>query len=421
MRRTIAVALALVLASMAIGHIALAQSAIEVHSSTAQSDFPNGIRFQLDASASGGFDDIRLVYQIAPDGVRATAVPQCTAGSNPTCHYQLSGSQQDIIIPGAEVTYFWRLTAGGETRETEPQTVSYEDDRFDWKTITEKNMTVWYYSGSEDEARAVLEAGLESEQRASALLQTTVDIPVRIFYYRTAEEMGPAILGNNSENVVTLGEVVYSDAAMVAADASPKDIARHEVAHIVQRAALKASYNPPDWVTEGMAVYMQSQPFRGQRGAVDSAIESGRVLSVRSMSSASSGGLAQNVELFYGESWSLVKFLIETYGDQKFADLYRAIDAGAGTAGALQQVYAFNEDGLENAWRDSVGLPPREAPTPDDNALTPAAPDDIGNPSTTAGGQGDSNTALIIVVIAATVVLAGGLLGAGVLLARRYR
>ena len=54
-----------------------------------------------------------------------------------------------------------------------------------------------------------------------------------------------------------------------------------------------------------------------------------------------------------------MKFLIDTYGEQKFADLFRAFDDGATTAEALQQVYGFNQDGLENAWRDSVGLPPR--------------------------------------------------------------
>jgi hypothetical protein len=353
--------------------------------------------------------------------VRASAVPQCTPGSDTTCRYQLAGSRQDAIIPGAEVTYLWRMTSDGTTEETPPQEIVYEDSRFDWKTITEQNMTIWYYSGSEDEARAVLEAGLESEQRGSALLQTTVDIPVKLFYYRTAKEMQPAILSNNSEGVITLGEVVYSDTAMVAADASPKDIARHEIAHLVQRAALKGAYNPPDWVTEGVAVYLQSQPIGGQREAVESAIRNNSVLSVRSMSSASSGALSSNVLLFYGESWSLVQFLIDTYGEQKFADLYRAIDAGAGTPGALQQVYGFNEDGLENAWRSSVGLPPREAPTPEDGALAPAPTNEATGSNTTADGASDSKTVLIVVVIAATAVLAGGLLGAGVLLARRYR
>jgi hypothetical protein len=400
-----------------------AQTGIQVGSNTATSDFPNGISFQLVASAPAGIEDVRLVYQIAPDGVRATAVPDCTTSSSSvSCHYQLAGSHQDIIIPGAEVTYFWRTTSGGAPQETAPQKITYEDDRFDWKTITEQNMTIWYYSGSDDAARAVLEAGLDSEQKSSALLQTTVDYPVKLFYYATAQDMGPAILANNSENVITLGEVVYSDTAMVSADAYPKDIARHEIAHVVQRAALDGPYDAPAWLSEGMAVYEQSQPLDGQRAGIDSAILSGRVLSVRSMSSASSGGLSENVSLFYGESWSLVNFLIDSYGPQKFADLFRAINAGSGTSDSLQQVYGFNEDGLENAWRANVGLPPRQAPTPEDGSTAPA-PTSSASTSTTTTKPGDrgSNALLIAAIIAATAVIAGGLLAAGVLLARRYR
>jgi hypothetical protein len=423
MIRALAAALVLIVASFASREVANAQTSIQVRSNTAQSGFPNGISFQLDATAGGRFDEIRIVYQIAPDGVRATAVPQCTTGTAVTCSYQLAGSQQDIIIPGAEVTYFWRLTSGGAMQETAPQKVVYDDSRFKWKTITERNMTIWYYSGSDDQARAVLEAGLASEGSSSALLQTTIDFPVKLFYYATAEEMQPAILANNSAGVITLGEVVYSDTAMVAADASPKEIARHEIAHVVQRAALSGPYNAPDWLIEGMAVYEQSQPLGGQKQAIDSAIASGQVFSVRSMSSATSGALSGNVFLFYGESWSLVKFLIDTYGQQKFADLFRAIDAGAGTAGALQQVYGFNQDGLENAWRASVGLPSRQAPTPEDGALAPAPTNEVPNSptTTTAHDGGSSKAVLIAVIIAATAVLAGGLLGAGVLLARRYR
>ena len=418
MKRTLVATIALLVFLIGGQSMAPAQSAIEVASSTATSAFPNGIRFQLQAIADAAFDDVRLIYMIAPDGVRNTRLPQCNGTTTVTCTAQLSGGPRDTIIPGAEITYFWRIISGGATQETEPQQITYEDSRFDWKTLTEDNMTLWYYSGSEDGARSVLEAAYESEQQSSALLQTTVDYPVKVFLYATAEDMQPAILSDNDEGVVTRGEVVYSDTAMVAADTAPEEIARHEIAHIVQRAALKGAYEAPDWAIEGMAVYMQSQPLGGQRDAIESAIRSGQVLSVRSMSSASSGAISGNVFLFYGEAWSLVKFLIDTYGDQKFGDFFRAIDAGAGDTGSLQQVYGFNQDGLENAWRESVGLPPRTAATPEDSDAVPASTsDDVASPSTS--DDSDTNVVLIVGIIAVTVVIAGSLLGLGVYVARR--
>jgi hypothetical protein len=396
-----------------------AQGGITVRSNTASSDFPDGLQFELNAAANNEFDDVRLIYEIAPDGVRASAIPECTPGSDITCSYQLAGSQRDVIIPGAEVTYSWRMTSGDETHETPPQKIVYEDSRFDWQTMSEGDLTVWYY-GSEDQARAVLGAAGESLQRGSELLQTEIDFPVKLFLYDTAEEMQPAILASNEEGVVTRGEVVYSDTAMVSADYAPEEIARHEIMHVVQRAALSGAYYEPDWLSEGLAVYAQSEPLSGQRQAIESAIESGDILSVRSMSSSTSGALSGNVLLFYGESWSLVKFLVDEFGEAKMADFYRAFDAGAGTSGALEQVYGFNQDGFENSWRGSVGLPPRQAPTPEDRANASEPTVDSSNASAAETEDDGSNLVLIAGVIAGTVVIAGTLLTMGVILARRY-
>jgi hypothetical protein len=376
--------------------------------------------FQLDAASEAAIEDVRLVYEVAPDGVRATAQPQCTGDTLRSCSFLLPASGANVLIPGAEVTYFWRITAAGATQETEPQVATYDDSRFDWQTVAEGNVTVWYNSGSESDARDVLVAARESLDRISALLQTTVDVPVKVFYYSSADEMQDAVPSvDNEEGVITLGEVVFSDTAMVSADYAPEDIARHEVAHIVVRQAIRGPYGVPDWLNEGTAVYAQSQPLSNQRDAIESAISSGNVLSVRSISSASAGASLETVSLFYGESWSLVTFLIDTYGEEKFADLFRAFGTGANTGEALQQVYGFNQDGLENAWRESVGLPPRQAvTTPDDSqSVTPTSP--VGAPADT--DDDDSKVVLIVIIAVVTAVIAAALLLFGVVLARALR
>ena len=418
MTRALVLLLALAALSPGAPAAARAQGAIEVTASAAEPSFPQGIVFTLDATTGGAYDDIRLVYQIAPDGVRTSAVPQCDGETSVRCAFTFANSREAPLIPGAEVTYYWRITAGGETVESTPQMVTYEDTRFDWQTITESNVTVWWYSGGEDEARAVLEAGIESLTRNSALLKAQVTFPVKIRFYASAEAMQPAIVSDNAEGVITLGEVVYSDTAMVAADAEPLDIARHEVAHIVVRQAVDGPYssNVPDWLNEGLAVYSQSQPLSGQRRAIEAAIESGNVISVRSMSSASSGALSDRVFLYYGESWSLVTFLIDTYGEDDLARLFVEIKQGATTAQALQATYGFDQDGLENAWRESVGLPPR----------TPVATQPSGQPASTpqatiSDDGGDTSAGLIVAIIVVTALLAATVVGAGVFLARRYR
>jgi hypothetical protein len=399
--------------------IVVAQSGIEVHSSSAQSEFPQGISFHIEAESQTGFDSVEIAYRVAPDGVRATARPECVGTTLVNCTFLLPASRRNVLIPGAEVTYTWELIAGADTLETEPQVVTYEDSRFSWSSVTDGNLTVWWYAGGEENAQDLLAAARESLDTASALLDTTIDFPVKVWYYGSAQDMQQAIISENDEGVITLGEVAYSDTAMVAAGGSPRDIARHELAHIVVRHAVGSAYGVPDWLNEGLAVYAQEEPLDNQRAALDQAIASEDVFSVRSLSSASSGALADRVSLYYGQSWSLVNFLLETYGDQKFGDLFAAFAEGLNDDDALMRVYGLDQDGLENAWRESVGLPPRQVPEQEPEATAPAV-----DKQQTEDASGDASGASVLVVVAIagmTVALAGSLVVLGVVLARRYR
>lgn len=414
-----AIALALLLAAFA--STAGAQTDVELRESNARSDFPNGLVFNMTAEAAAGFDEVRLVYEIAPDGVPTSAQPACTEGTVMSCRFELASGSRAALIPGAEVTYFWRITSSGETIETDHQLVVYDDTRFDWKTLTEGNLTIWWYAGDEDEARGILVAGREALDDIGALLRVSVDFPVKIFYYDTARDMQAAILSNSGEGVITRGEVVYSDTAMVSADSSSGNITRHEITHIVVREAISGPFGLPDWLNEGLAVYAQNQPLSDQQQAVETAIRSGQVLSVRSLSSASSGAIGSRVSLFYGQSWSLVNFLIETYGEQKFADLFANFREGNTTAGALEEVYGFDQDGLENEWRASVGLPPRSVPTASDPLQTEPTIEPDPEPAASSDDDGGTSSALIAIIIALTAIVVGGIVLAGLVLVRRGR
>ncbi len=423
MTRILTAAIAiLVLGAAAVASLSTAgaQSEIDVRVNNARSDFPNGLVFNLTAATAGGLDEVRLIYRIAPDGVRASAVPQCTGGAVVSCRFDLAATPRNLLIPGAQVTYFWQLTSGDLSEETAPQEVLYEDSRFDWRSLTDGNLTVWWYSGSDDEARGILTAGLEALTGVGALLETSVDFPVKIRYYASAADMQAAIISTSGPGVVTRGEVVYSDTAMVSADSAAGDITRHEIAHIVVREALRGPFGVPDWLNEGTAVFAQNQPLGDQRAALEAAIRNGNVFSVRSISSASAGALSSNVSLFYGQSWSLVQYLIDTYGEAQFAQLFRVFKEGNTTGGALEATYGFDQDGLENEWRASVGLPPRAVPPPGDGVAEPDEPTPVVDLTADSNGGG-APVALIIAIVGVTAVLAGGLVVAGMLLARRGR
>ena len=56
-----------------------------------------------------------------------------------------------------------------------------------------------------------------------------------------------------------------------------------------------------------------------------------------------------------------VKFLIENYGQDQMNSLLIALRDGSTIDEALIQVYSFDVDGLESAWREAIGAAPQAA------------------------------------------------------------
>ncbi len=406
-----------------------AQQGVDVRSEEARNDFPSGIVFTLDFESQQPVKEVRFRYAIAPDGSRAYGVPDCTGTTSVQCTFDLKSTPGNFLIPGVEITYYWEISdqAGGTT-QTQPGRTMYEDTRFQWKSLSDDGLTVWYYGGSEGDVRDLLGVGRDTLTRMGSLLGTHVDYPVKVFLYDSAEDMQPVLLSGQlspEQGVVTLGEVVVSDTAVVARDSAASDILRHELSHIVMHSAVKGPFaNLPAWLEEGVAVYGQSGPLPEMMSALDAAIKSNRPFTIRSLSSATVGASGSSVGLFYGQSYSVVRFLIDQYGEDKFRELLAAFRDGSRTDDALMKVYGFDQDGLENAWRQSVGLPERvitggQGQTPQPlPQLTPFGAGEQGQAAAGQNGGGVPVVALVVVGVL-TVVVAGGFAGAAVIVLRR--
>jgi hypothetical protein len=338
-----------------------ASAEIQVRSNTAANRFPDGIQFSVFLNGGGAnITDVRLRYRILPDGVNASVKPTCTSG-NSTCQVTVGNTAQVYMVPGAEIVYSWEATddAGGKLT-TPDQTIVYQDDRFQWDHITEGNLTVYFYFGDIDSQQTVLRTAQETVSKQSQLLRTTVDFPVKIWVYKSAQEMAPAIAsrrGNGGNNSVqTLGEVGASDTALVSRDTDFLNIVRHELTHIVTRAATRNHIvEIPVWINEGLSIYAQTDLLPDEKSALGIAIQRNRALPITSLG-ASARGTSDVVSLFYAQSGSIIGFMINTYGGDTFADFIQAL-ARDTTDGALNSVYGFDQLGLENAWRKAVGLP----------------------------------------------------------------
>ncbi len=385
-------------------------------SASVQNNFPDGMIFSMHAEGSAQITKVRLYYKILPDGTDAIAQPDFTPSASVDGSSLIGGSKL-YLPPGTVVNYHWEASdAAGNTAQTAPQSLFYNDIRFNWQKVTGDGLTVYFYSGSSDDATTMHGVAVKAIADAEALMGASVPFDVQIWVYDNQDDMRPALQKTSpsfDSQIITLGVKVASNTVLVLGNVS-FDTLRHELTHIVTgQAGDSALGSLPVWLDEGTAVHAQ-QDQGGYRDAIEGALSSGNVLSVREITAYP--GDAGKIELFYGEAWSLVTYLVDTYGPAKFAQLYAGIKSGKGVDKALQAVYGFDQDGLDNAWRIAKGLSPR--PTPAPTTLAPS-PTPIVALATGSGSSGGTSTGTIVAIIAAITVLALVVGAGGITVARR--
>lgn len=365
-----------------------------------------------------------------------------TPGAEADVSFTLSTRENQRYIPvGSIFKYFWKLTANdGSSISTPEQDYLFLDGRYQWVSRQDGQVTVYFYGGNEAAALAALRAAREALDATGTLLEAKVPYPVRLVVYRSEDEGKLAMRQQSATfdaQVLTGGQRVAPDLLLVFQN-SP-GVVRHEVAHIVTHVAGDGPFSRiPSWLDEGTAVYEQPDPGADYLAGVQFAIQTDRTMTLRSMQSAATR--PEQVNIFYGQSWATVKYLIDTYGQPKFAELFRVVYQGARTDDALKQVYGFDQDGLYNEWRQKNGLKPVAVSAPAAPSGLPAADatraplgvpgggtssgaaptaEAVGGPAAAPAPGGGSSAAAGIAVLVAAVLLAGALGGGGFLLLRR--
>lgn len=388
---------------------------------TEENSFPDGITFTLAAESAVEIKEVRFRYTYLPENRSSSAQAEFEPGTRISATYKLrSGTARSYIPPGKRLRYAWEVrdTAGNEVIVPAKET-AFIDRRFPWQTAQDGAVTVNYYQGSRRDAEVMALVANESVQKAATLMGAAFDFPIQIWAYASRRDFQAAIA---SESVTSdpgvLGQAHEPDIFIMVVDrlSSPSalDTARHELTHLVTaRATSKGPYSDlyPSWLNEGTSVYMQVSPNDvGYLDALQKAIREDTVIPLKSLTA---GTRNRNIGLFYGEGYSVVKYLVDTYSAEKFAAMITAFNRTGQLDAAFIEIYGADQTGVYRKWRESVGLKAEAAAAtaaPDAAPATAAAPD-----------SENSTTWLVAAGSALLVLLLGGAVAAGVLLARRAR
>ena len=351
--------------------IALAdQGDIEVLEVGAESQFPGGVKFSIIAQSSDEIDEIRVFFRkVGQTGLSTYRSVDFEPGKLVTGESILSSSTgTDYFPPGTSIQYSFEIRdkAGGVFRTPEQDFV-YHDNRFEWLSVSSGLVTVYYYGEYvEQRANTVLEAAEESMEIMVPLLGIEPTEALRIVSYNNYRHMSSALPFRSQavrEQLRTQGMAFDSVRVLLVHgfDATVKGTVSHEFTHLlVAEAAGRGRSQVPAWLNEGLAEYGNIDPTDSYEAALRYGIFTRRLKPLWFQRTFS--GEPNDIIIAYGQGQSVVNFLINGFGPAKMAELFRVLQKTLDIDLALEQVYGFDQYGLDTEWRKVIGLEPLPPP-----------------------------------------------------------
>jgi len=179
----------------------------------------------------------------------------------------------------------------------------------------------------------------------------------KVFVYPNYEELRSAVLFTQEWT----GALAFWDYNIILIPVRPgnlewaKRTLAHEITHLFVREATFGPFGDiPTWLNEGLAQYAEGEMEKYHREALDDAIKEDKLISVKSLGSSFPAD-PDKASLAYAQSDSLVSYLVDTYGWAKMRELLATFKEGSTYDKALQEVYGFDTNGLEELWRAYIG------------------------------------------------------------------
>jgi hypothetical protein len=268
--------------------------------------------------------------------------------------------QTGSLPPGAQLWWRWHLVdAGGNEARTPTQTITWLDEVHPWQTLSESNLSLHTYNATPDMQRQLLQAAVSGADRLRGELGPLPADEVNLYIYDSTDAMREAILFEPQWT----GGMAFAEYHTIILGIGEGDLewgmnaVEHELAHVIVGNLVSACYSRlPNWLSEGLAMVAEGGLDAESQAMLDQALEDDTFYPVRALTDSFTED-PSGASLAYTQSYSLVTFLLEEHGRERLLDLLGALQAGSSPDSALREVYGFDTDGLEQAWRAWIGAP----------------------------------------------------------------
>ncbi len=351
---------------------------IQVIFNKARLTFPESVTFTLQAESQSEISEVYLRYGTNGRSCTQGAARQkveLTTGTSIDVEWTWDFRKSRNLPSGAQVWWQWEITdKSGDTLQTEQQVLIIEDPNFTWKSVTAHNVSVFWAKGSQQFGENMLALAVQSLKNLEEQAGIRPQGAVRLTLYPTFEDVRNAVLFTPD----WMGGVAYSDFSVILIGLPDDDedwareVIPHELAHLVtgERVFNCLGVTLPTWLEEGLAVYSEGPTSSPDYDSLQDALEDGTLPSLRTLA-AGFAASSTKANQAYAYSGQVLHFMIAEYGPEKMADLLATMQSGKTIDAALSEVYGFDTDGLDAAFRTFRGVE-TTAPALSDVTATPA-------------------------------------------------
>ena len=365
---------------------------IEIISSEITSLFPDGLLIKVEAKGENEITSVAVRLRV---GQRTSGAydylcqaPEVFVPEDWRCSSLLTARQVGgelfwrtntgarYIPPGTIITYSFEIEdSKGNRLDTQREEFIFQDARFEWKEVSEGPVTVSYHGPVKRRAEIVLASIMDALKTMGPILAAATDEPIRVTMYNNVKEMLEALPPRSAtvgRELITEGQAFTDIGTLLVLGGGrlAEGTAAHEVTHIlVHRAGDSVFRRVPAWLNEGLAEYGNAHPGFSYDIALDFAVATGRLLPVVFMTVLP--GNPEDIIVFYGQSRSIVRMMVDRFGTEKMTELIATLKRGKKVDDAVQEVYGLDLLALDTMWRESIGAAPyvppksgRARPTP---------------------------------------------------------
>ena len=339
-----------------------AGSGLTVLSSSAEMDFPLSLNFNLSAESDVNITDIRLHYMVdrmEHAKITSEVYIEFTPATLVSEQWVWDMRKTGGLPPASSVAYWWTVAdAEGNRVKTALARVRIEDNRYDWHSLTEGKVTLYWYRGNDFFIEELMKATQGALARLAEDTGAELESSVNIYIYANSRDLRGSMIYPQEWT----GGVAFTRYGIIAIGIAPniydlewgRRVIAHELTHLVIHRVTFNPYNDlPTWLDEGLAMRAEGELDSRLATVFYKAKAEDKLISVRSLSSPFSA-YAEESSLGYAQSYWLLGYLIDNYGRDKMFELLNTFRQGSGYDEALERVYGFDMDELDAQWRASL-------------------------------------------------------------------